>query len=231
MAVLPVWRSPMISSRWPRPMGIMASMALMPVCIGSFTGWRATTPGARRSTGLNCGGLDRALAVDGLAQRIHHAADQRLAHRHRHDAPGAPHLVAFLDLGEVAQQHGAHLVFLQVHGDARHVVRELDQLARHDLFQAMDAGDAVAHGDDRADLGDVDRPLVVLDLLAENAGYFVRSNLSHNILPINLPRSGGVPGSPTGRAPSRRRPWSRSAPPRRRSAPRPPRTARGCACR
>ncbi len=29
-------------------------MALMPVCIGSFTGWRATTPGARRSTGLNC---------------------------------------------------------------------------------------------------------------------------------------------------------------------------------
>ncbi len=54
MAVLPVWRSPMISSRWPRPIGIMASMALMPVCIGSFTGWRSTTPGARRSIGLNC---------------------------------------------------------------------------------------------------------------------------------------------------------------------------------
>src|SRR5438477_524113 len=28
IAVLPVWRSPMISSRWPRPIGIMASMAL-----------------------------------------------------------------------------------------------------------------------------------------------------------------------------------------------------------
>jgi hypothetical protein len=35
MAVLPVPRSPMMSSRWPRPIGIMASMALMPVCIGS----------------------------------------------------------------------------------------------------------------------------------------------------------------------------------------------------
>ena len=51
IAVLPVWRSPMISSRWPRPMGIMASMALMPVAIGSRTGWRSMTPGARRSTG------------------------------------------------------------------------------------------------------------------------------------------------------------------------------------
>ena len=26
--------------RWPRPIGIMESMALMPVCSGSFTGWR-----------------------------------------------------------------------------------------------------------------------------------------------------------------------------------------------
>ena len=34
--VLPVLRSPMISSRWPRPIGVMASMALMPVCRGSL---------------------------------------------------------------------------------------------------------------------------------------------------------------------------------------------------
>ena len=53
-AVLPVWRSPMISSRWPRPIGTMPSIALRPVCIGSRTGWRSTTPGARRSIGENC---------------------------------------------------------------------------------------------------------------------------------------------------------------------------------
>ncbi len=46
IAVLPVCRSPMISSRWPRPMAVIASMALMPVCSGSFTGWRSTTEGA-----------------------------------------------------------------------------------------------------------------------------------------------------------------------------------------
>ena len=31
-----------------------SEIALMPVCTGSFTGCRSTTPGARRSTALNC---------------------------------------------------------------------------------------------------------------------------------------------------------------------------------
>src|SRR5213596_1332156 len=53
-AVFPVCRSPMISSRWPRPMGTIASIALSPVCSGSFTGCRSTTPGASRSMGRNC---------------------------------------------------------------------------------------------------------------------------------------------------------------------------------
>src|SRR6266702_3640448 len=42
-AVLPVFWSPMISSRWPRPMLVIASMALMPVSSGSLTDWRWTT--------------------------------------------------------------------------------------------------------------------------------------------------------------------------------------------
>ena len=48
-AVLPVWRSPMTSSRCPRPMLTMESTALMPVSRGSRTGWRSMTPGAMRS--------------------------------------------------------------------------------------------------------------------------------------------------------------------------------------
>src|SRR5580700_2950496 len=51
IAVLPVCRSPMISSLWPRPMAVIASMALMPVCSGSLTGWRSTTEGACVSSG------------------------------------------------------------------------------------------------------------------------------------------------------------------------------------
>jgi len=50
MVVLPVWRSPMISSRCPRPIGIIASIALIPVCKGTFTSNLSITPGAIRST-------------------------------------------------------------------------------------------------------------------------------------------------------------------------------------
>ena len=42
----PVWRSPMMSSRCPRPIGTRLSTALMPVCIGSFTEMRGIMPGA-----------------------------------------------------------------------------------------------------------------------------------------------------------------------------------------
>jgi hypothetical protein len=37
-AVFPVCRSPMINWRWPRPIGVIASIAVTPVCSGSFTG-------------------------------------------------------------------------------------------------------------------------------------------------------------------------------------------------
>ncbi len=73
IAVLPVWRSPMISSRWPRPMGIMASMALIPVCTGVSTGWRTMTPGAMRSTGrvlvVSMGPLPSSGSPSGLTTR------------------------------------------------------------------------------------------------------------------------------------------------------------------
>ena len=51
IAVLPVPRSPMINSRWPRPIGTIASMAFKPVCKGWFTDLRSAIPGAGYSTG------------------------------------------------------------------------------------------------------------------------------------------------------------------------------------
>src|SRR5918996_1671117 len=51
MAVLPVERSPMMSSRWPRPIGIIESIAFSPVWSGSFTDCRLMTPGALNSRG------------------------------------------------------------------------------------------------------------------------------------------------------------------------------------
>ena len=57
---------------------------------------------------------------------------------------------------------------------------ELDQLAGHDVFQAVNAGDAVAHADDRAGLGNIDRRIVIFDLRAEYSRDFICSDLSHN---------------------------------------------------
>ena len=143
--------------------------------------------GRQALDGIKLVGGDGPLIVDGLAERVDHAADERFAHGDGHDAAGAPYFVAFLNFREIAQQHRADLVFFQVHGDARDAVRKLDQLAGHHLFEAMDSGDAVAHGDHRADLGHVDRPFVMLDLLAQNLGNFVRSNLSHKSFPFPYP--------------------------------------------
>jgi len=47
-------------------------------------------------------------------------------------------------------------------------VREGQQLARHDLLEAVDAGDAVADGDDRADLVHRHHGVVVFNLRAQN---------------------------------------------------------------
>src|SRR5580692_9437978 len=73
IAVFPVCRSPMISCRWPRPMAVIASMALMPVCSGSFTGWRSTTEGAwvssRRSSVVSTGPLPSSGSPSGPTTR------------------------------------------------------------------------------------------------------------------------------------------------------------------
>ena len=53
IAVLPVARSPMMSSRWPLPNGIIASMTRSPVASGRVTKDRSTMAGAGCSTGAN----------------------------------------------------------------------------------------------------------------------------------------------------------------------------------
>ena len=63
-------------------------MALMPVCSGSFTGWRSAMPGATMSILRVSVDDDGRAAVQRLAQRVDHAADHRLAHRHLQQPAG-----------------------------------------------------------------------------------------------------------------------------------------------
>ena len=95
---------------------------------------------------------DRSFAVDRISERVHDPPDQRLAHRNRHDAARALDLVAFFDVGVVAQHHRAHLIFFQVQRDARNAAGELDQLARHHVFETVNARDSVTHRNHRSRL-------------------------------------------------------------------------------
>ncbi len=127
-------------------------------------------------------GVDGALVVDGLAERVDDAADHGFADGHGHDLAGALDGVAFADLGVVAEEHGADLVFVEVHGEAGYAVGKLDELAGHDLVQAVDARDTVAEGDDGADLVDLDALLEVLNLLAKQLCYLICLDLCHVFL-------------------------------------------------
>ena len=176
MAVLPVLRSPIISSRCPRPMGVIASMALMPVCSGTLTGWRPATPGASDSTRRRSVVCDRPAAVQRIAQRVDHAAEHGVAHRHGEQPAGAAHFVALVDREEIAENDHADGVFFEVEGqadDAARAAGELDHLARHHAGEPVDAGDAVADLDHAADLADVDARLELLNFLLNDGSDLV----------------------------------------------------------
>jgi hypothetical protein len=104
----------MISSRWPRPTGISASMALRPVCIGSCTDLRGMMPGAFTSTRRRSVALIGPLPSIGLPSAVDDAAEQALADRHVDDGAGALDGVAFLDVAVVAEDHDADVVGFEV---------------------------------------------------------------------------------------------------------------------
>ena len=160
----------MISSRWPRPIGIIESIALMPVCTGSLTGWRSTTPGALNSSGLPLRGLDRAEAVERVAERVDDAAEERLADGHRRDVAGAPDRLALGDLLPLADERGADVVLFEVEREAGHAVVEVEHLERDAVVEAVDARDAVTDLQDRADLGEIGLDVVLLDPLLQDRG-------------------------------------------------------------
>ncbi len=93
---------------------------------------------------------------------------------------GALDLVALFDERVLAHQHGADAVFLEVEHQSHDVVRELEHLRGDRVLQALDAGHAVAHLHDRADLLDLDASLVALDARLKDARYLLRTQFQLN---------------------------------------------------
>src|SRR5690606_1558576 len=117
-------------------------------------------------------GDDRAFAVDGVAERVDDAAEQALAHRHVDDGAGTLDDVAFLDIAVGAEDDDADIVLFEVQRHAADAAGKLDHLAGLDVVEAVDAGDAVADGENLTDLGDLGFLAEILDLVLKDCGDF-----------------------------------------------------------
>ena len=133
-----------------------------------------------------------ALAVDRLAERVHDPAEQRVADRHRQDAPGRPDRAApprwRVDLPRTTAPIG---LLVEVEGEAERAVLELEQLVDRGHGQPGDPGDAVADLGDAAHLLGGDLGRVVGDVSLQRGGDLVGvdGQLCHRVsLGSSLPR-------------------------------------------
>ena len=94
------------------------------------------------TTGLHA--HERTLAVDGLAERVHHATQHALADGHRENLAGGLDGLALFDAIGVTQHHGADGLFFEVQRQTLGAVLELEQLVHGAVGQARDARDSVA---------------------------------------------------------------------------------------
>ena len=122
------------------------------------------------------GGVDRAFAVHGIAQRVDDTAEQGISHRDRKHRAGLLDRVAFLDVAGLSEDHHSEVLFVDVEGDSDQATGKLEQLGRHDIGQALDAGDAVGDGGDVSDGLLVDLRLPARKLLLEGLGDLVGSD-------------------------------------------------------
>ncbi len=110
------------------------------------------------------GAHDLAPPVDGLAQRVDHAAEEGVAHGHREDVAGGADRLALLDVADLTQHDGADRVLVEVEREAEGAALELEQLVDGGAGQAADGGDAVADLGDAAHLGHLGDGVVALEV-------------------------------------------------------------------
>ncbi len=99
-------------------------MALSPGGHGLADALAVDDAGGQALDGQKLGRLNWSLVVNGLTQRVDHAADEAFAHGHAQDSPCPLDLVAFAKQGIVAQHHRAHLIFFQAHGQSSNAARK-----------------------------------------------------------------------------------------------------------
>ncbi|OPY62501.1 MAG: hypothetical protein A4E56_01315 [Pelotomaculum sp. PtaU1.Bin065] len=127
--------------------------------------------------------IDRTLAVQRLAQRVDHPANQGVAHRHRNNPAGALDGVALFNMLVRAENNTADVVFFQVEGHPQHAAWEFQQFHGHTIHQAVYPGDPVTDLDNGTHVGHFDLCLVLIYLLPDNRTDFFRSQIHSLVHP------------------------------------------------
>ena len=109
--------------------------------------------------------LDRALAIDGIAQGVDNAAQQALAHGYVNDFTGTFYCIAFGNGGVGTENNDADVIAFQVQGHTFDTAGEFHHFAGLYLIQTVNAGDTITHGQNLANLRDFGFGAEVGDLL------------------------------------------------------------------
>jgi len=129
-------------------------------------------------------GVDRAFAVNGLTDGVDNTADQCVAYRDLGDAAGTFDRIAFFDLGELAENSGTDVIFLQVENHTGYAAGKLQQLTGHGASQAVDTGNTVTDGDDRAGFRHLNLLAILLDLFSDDLADLFGSDFHGRIYPF-----------------------------------------------
>src|SRR6202042_2928189 len=121
--------------------------------------------------------VDRALAIDRVAERVDAPAEQLLADRHVDDRAGALHRLAFLDFPVGAENDDADVVALEIERHAARPVLEFDHFTGLDLIETVGARDAIADAEHLSDLGYMRFSAEVGDLGFEDRGNFCGADI------------------------------------------------------
>ncbi len=121
-------------------------------------------------------GLDFALSVKRLTQRIDDAADDGFPDGDLHQTAGSLHRVAFLDGLVLTQKDDADIAFFEVQCHAVDAVRQFEQFAGHAVFQAVHVRDAVADFQDCPHFIDIEVYFVVFNLFFDDRCDFIRTD-------------------------------------------------------
>ena len=139
--------------------------------------------------GAHFSGLNGSKTVDGLTQRVEHAAHNTVAHRHGEDLAGTFDRVAFLDAHVRTEQSHADVVFFEVEHHTHDAAGKFQQFHGHGVLHPIDTGDTVTDVEHGAGFAHFYALLVVLDLILNDLAYLFRFDLHVLFTPLEcLPK-------------------------------------------